>query len=58
MKPYLREKNIKGSGKWKKDYHPPKGYINWWESLNNFISRKTMKQTEWHKIKRKLQKLQ
>ena len=44
MKPYLRVKNIKGSGVWKKDVHPKKGYINWWEDLNNFISRRKMKQ--------------
>jgi len=46
MKPYGREKNIKGSGSWKKDYHarPKKMYINWWEDLNNIISRKSMKQ--------------
>jgi len=44
MKPYLREKNIKGVSEWKQDYHPPRGYINWWEELNNFISRKKAKQ--------------
>jgi len=44
MKPYLREKNIKGVSEWKQDYHPPRGYINWWEKLNNFISRKKAKQ--------------
>lgn len=44
MKPYLRMKKIKGCGKWKEDVHPPKGYINWWENMCNFISRKTFKQ--------------
>lgn len=43
MKPYLRNKNIKGLG-WKRDVHPPKGYMNWWEGLNNFVSRRKMKQ--------------
>ena len=43
MKPYLREKKIKGIN-WKRDVHPTTGHINWWEGLNNFISRRTMKQ--------------
>jgi hypothetical protein len=44
MTPYLREKKVKGSGRWKQDHHPRKGLINWWEDFNNFISRRTMKQ--------------
>ena len=28
----------------KTDCHPPKGWINWWEDIQNIISRKTMKQ--------------
>lgn len=47
MKPYGREKNIKGSGIWKKDYHirPKKHWQNWWEvEFDNFISRGRMKQ--------------
>jgi len=46
MKPYLRERKIKGAGIWKKDNHPhpKKKYVNWWENeFNNFISRTTMK---------------
>lgn len=43
MKPYGREKNIKGSGIWKKDYHPKRGYINWWENMCTFLTRSRMK---------------
>ena len=42
MKPHGREKKIKGRN-WKKDAHPPKGYINWWENMNNIIPRSTLK---------------
>lgn len=43
MKPYGREKKLKGVS-WKRDYHPPKGFVNWWENVCNYVSRKTMKQ--------------
>lgn len=43
MKPYLRLKNLKGL-RWKIDYHPKKGFINWWEDAWNFVSRSTVKQ--------------
>lgn len=43
MKPYGREKKIKGTS-WKRDCHPPKGFVNWWENICNCVSRKTMKQ--------------
>ncbi len=40
MKPYLREKHYHN----KRDCHPRKGFVNWWEDFNNFISRKKKKQ--------------
>lgn len=43
MKPYGREKTVKASGTWKKDVHPGKGYINWWESMCDFLTRSKMK---------------
>lgn len=46
MKPYGREKNLKGS-KYKIDYHihiHNKKIGNWWEDCDNFKSRKTLKQ--------------
>lgn len=46
MKPYLRTKKIKGSGYWKKDYHiheDNRKVGNWWENMNTFTSRSTMK---------------
>jgi len=45
MKPYGREKNIQGSGKWKVDHHiHMKGYVNWWENMCDFLTRSRMKQ--------------
>jgi hypothetical protein len=43
MKPFGRVKNIKGGGRWKTDVHPKKGFMNWWEGLDNFISRSGIK---------------
>lgn len=43
MKPYGRERNIKGSGAWKKDHHPGKGWINWWETMADLLPRTTIK---------------
>lgn len=46
MKPYGREKNIKGSGIWKKDYRiriKNRKIGNWWEDMCNFVSRSSMK---------------
>lgn len=28
----------------KRDNHPRKGYVNWWENIGDYISRKTRKQ--------------
>jgi hypothetical protein len=44
MKPYGREKKrLHFPGK--VDYHPGKGYVNWWErECSNIIPRSTMKQ--------------
>lgn len=47
MKPYGREKNLKGSGKWKVDYHMYNKHTrlrNWWEKITGLIHRSTMKQ--------------
>ncbi len=41
MKPEGRKK-VKFPGK--KDVHPKRGFINWWEDIACFISRKTRKQ--------------
>ena len=48
MKPYGREKKIRGGrgysvGNWKKDCHPKRGYINWWEDMCTFLTRSGMK---------------
>jgi hypothetical protein len=48
MRPYGREKKLQGTGVWKRDVHPPKGYVNWWENMCNFLSRSRMKQN-WKK---------
>ena len=48
MKPYGRERNVKGGKPWKKDVHPPKGYINWWESMIDLLSRSSIKR-KWKK---------
>jgi hypothetical protein len=43
MKPYGREKNLKGSES-KRDYHPRNGEANWWEDIQNELTRSAMKQ--------------
>ena len=43
MKPYGRLKKVKGRV-WKKDVHPPRGFINWWEEMCDFLSRGAIKQ--------------
>lgn len=47
MKPYGREKKVKGL-RFKKDIHPKKGFINWWEAICDLIPRSTMK-LKWKK---------
>ena len=44
MKPYGREKNLKGGKSWKVDVHPKKGFINWWENMCDYLKRGSMKQ--------------
>ena len=44
MKPYGREKKIKGGKAWKTDVHPKKGFVNWWENMCDFLTRSRMKQ--------------
>lgn len=55
MKPYGREKKVKGGKPWKKDVHPPKGYVNWWEKMCDFLTRGRMKQISKKNIERDLQ---
>ena len=44
MKRYLREK-FTHSTFWKRDFHCKKDrMVNWWETFDNEISRRTMKQ--------------
>jgi len=52
MKPYGREKKIQGTGKWKTDVHPKRGYINWWENMCKFLTRSSMKQNWKREIKK------
>lgn len=42
MKPYGRGKTIRTPHK--KDVHPPKGWVNWWEEICEWVSRRTSKQ--------------
>lgn len=46
MKPYGREKTIKGGNSWKIDYHvrPKKKWVNWWENICDPFSRSRIKQ--------------
>ena len=51
MKPYGREKKVKGDSSWKQDYHlheKNKKLKNWWEGICKCLSRKVMKQ-KWMK---------
>lgn len=43
MKPYGRERNLKGGKPWKIDVHPKKGWINWWEDMVGLIPRTSIK---------------
>lgn len=42
MKPYGLGDKIRFPGK--KDYHPKKGFINWWENFTHYKSRRKIKQ--------------
>lgn len=42
MKPYGLGKTVKFPGK--KDCHPKKGFVNWWEKIVEPKARKTIKQ--------------
>lgn len=42
MKPYGLGNKVRFPHKM--DCHPPKGWINWWEDIRSFVSRRTMKQ--------------
>ncbi len=55
MKPYGRERNVKGSGSWKVDHHPhEKGFVNWWENMCDLLSRGRMKQIVNKQIKNEI----
>lgn len=41
MKPFGREKKIMLNIP---DYHPKKGWRNWWDDMCDYLSRSTMKQ--------------
>jgi len=43
MKPYGRDKKIKGGKPWKVDVHPKKGYVNWWENMCDYLTRTAIK---------------
>lgn len=53
MKAYGREKNLRGYGEWKVDYHPrPKKKLqNWWEGIISPLTRGAMK----HKVKKEIE---
>jgi hypothetical protein len=57
MKPYGREKKLQGTGAWKRDVHPKKGYINWWEDMCSFLSRGRIKQNWKKEVKSEIEKL-
>lgn len=38
----------------KRDVHPKKGFVNWWENIGDFISRNTRKQQLNKEIKEEL----
>ncbi len=44
MKPYGREKKLQGTGAWKSNIHPKKGFSNWWENMCSYLTRSKMKQ--------------
>ena len=46
MKPYGREKKV--TAKWKRDTHPKKGFMNWWENMCCCLSRSAIKR-KWRK---------
>lgn len=57
MKPYGREKNLKGGGAWKRNVKftkkfPKRIYRNWWEDIIQPLSRGALKQ-RWRKEMKK-----
>lgn len=47
MKPYGRNKSVKASGNWKKDYHihrKNRKIENWWEAIINYSKRGAINQ--------------
>jgi hypothetical protein len=53
MRPYGRHKKVRFPSK--TDYHPKKGYINWWEDVCDVIPRKTMKRIWMRDLQKELQ---
>jgi hypothetical protein len=56
MKPYGREKKLQGNGPWKKDHHPHPKHLwrNWWETINDCLSRSRMKQLSKREIDKEI----
>lgn len=52
MKPYGLGSKIRFP--YKKDCHPPKGWINWWEDIQSFVSRHEMKQNTKKEIEKEI----
>lgn len=50
MKPFGREKKLQGIDASKRDVHPRKGFMNWWEDRIAFLTRSKMK----HDLKKKI----
>lgn len=59
MKPYGREKKIKGGGEWKTDahFHPKHEIHNWWEDITKCLSRSTMKQRIKKSVKKEIEEI-
>ena len=55
MKPFGREKNISSGRAWKIDNHPPKGYVNWWKNMCDFLTRSRMKQINKKEIDKEIE---
>ncbi len=52
MRPYGRHKRMNFPHK--KDCHPKKGYINWWEAVCDVIPRKTIKRIWMKEIQKEI----
>ena len=56
MKPFGREKTVKGGKPWKIDHHiHEKGLVNWWENMCDLLTRSRMKQISKKQIDKEIQ---